>query len=130
MRLGDRFRDRKMLDVALIQYNKGLKIEPNNHVILNKIAKIYLVQKKFSLAEENFKKSLISSPNYGPTYTNLGNLYFLKEKYEEALNNYIQSNQINPFNPLIHKNMAAIYEKIGQEEKAKKEFEIFSILLN
>lgn len=129
VRLGDMYRQRERSKVALIQYEKGLRKEPNNHVILNKIGKTCSALGKFKEAEESFKKSLEVNPNYGPTYTNLATLYFFWEKLTLALKNYEESNQINPFNPLIHKYMGFIYYRLGEEAKAKREWTIARRLL-
>jgi len=129
VRLGDMYRQRGRFNVALIEYKKGLRKEPNNHVILNKIGKTYSALGKFTEAEESFKKSLEVNPNYGPTYTSLATLYFIREKLTLALENYEESNQINPFNPLIHKYMGFIYYRLGEEAKAKREWKIARRLL-
>jgi tetratricopeptide (TPR) repeat protein len=129
VRLGDMYRQRGRSNVALIEYEKGLRKEPNNHVILNKMGKTYSALGKFKEAEESFKKSLQVNPNYGPTYTNLGTFYFAQEKLTLALENYQESNQINPFNPLIHKYMGFIHYRLGEEAKAKREWTIARRLL-
>jgi len=129
VRLGDIYRQRRRFDVALAEYEKGLKIEPNNHIIINEIAKTYIALGKFRDAELSFNKSLEVNPNYGPTYTNLATLYFNQERLELALKNYEESNQINPFDPLIHKYMGLIHFKLGEEDKAKKEWKIAQKLL-
>ena len=129
VRLGDMYRQRGRFNVALIEYEKGSRKEPNNHVILNKMGKTYSALGKFKDAEESFKKSLQVNPNYGPTYTSLANLYFIQEKLTLALENYQESNQINPFNPLIHKYMGFIHYRLGEEAKAKREWTIARRLL-
>ena len=127
--LGDIYRQRGRFNVALIEYEKGLEKEPNNHVILNKVGKTYIALGKFREAEESFKKSLQVNPNYEPTYTNLATLYFTQERLELALENYQESNQINPFNPIIHKHMGLIHYRLGEEAKAKREWKIAQRLL-
>lgn len=124
IRLGDIYRQRGRLDVALIEYEKGLRGEPNNQVILNKMGRTYLALGKFVEAEESFKKSIEVNPNYGPTYTELANLYLSQQRLELARENYLQSNQINPFDPLIHKYMGLIHYELGEETKAKREWTI------
>jgi len=124
IRLGDIYRQKGRFDVALIEYGKGLRGEPNNQVILNKMGRTYLALGKFVEAEESFKKSIEVNPNYGPTYTELANLYLSQQRLELARENYLQSNQINPFDPLIHKYMGLIYYRLGEETKAKREWTV------
>jgi tetratricopeptide (TPR) repeat protein len=129
IRLGDIYSQRGRFNVALIEYEKGLRKEPNNHIILNKMGKTYLALGKLKEAEESFKKSLQVDPNYGPTYTNLATLYFIQEKLTLSMQNYKESNQINPFNPFIHKYMGIIYYRLGEETEAKREWKIAQKLL-
>jgi len=129
VRLGDIYCQRGRFNVALVEYEKGLRIEPNNHIILNKIAKTYIALGKFEEAEKSFKKSLEANPNYGPTYTNLATLHFTQERLDLALENYEESNEINPFNPLIHKYMGLIHYRLGEEVEAKREWTIAQRLL-
>jgi len=122
VRLGDIYRQRGRFNVALIEYKKGLREEPNSHVILNKMGKTCMALGKLREAEESFKKSLQVNPNYGPTYTNLATLHFTQGRLKLALQNFEESNQINPFNPLIHKYMGLIHYRLGEEVKAKREW--------
>ena len=124
VRLGDIYRQRGRFDVALIEYEKGLRKEPNNHIILNKMGTTYSALGKFREAEESFKKSLQVNPNYEPTYTTLATLYLNQERLKPALENYQESNQINPFNPLIHKCMGLIHYRLGEAGEAKREWAI------
>jgi len=129
VRLGDIYRQRGRYDVAIIEYGKGLKNEPGNHIILNKMGKAYIALGKIENGEEFFKKSLQSNPNYAQTYNELAGLYFAQDRFQLALENYEESNQINPFNPLIHKYMGLIYWRLGEEIKAEKEWRIAQTLL-
>ena len=129
IRLGDIYRQRGRFDVALIEYQKGLRKEPSNHIILNKMGRTYIELGKFTEAEESFKKSLEVNPNYGATYTDLATLYFTQERLKLALENYKQSNHINPFNPIIHKYMGLIHYRLGEQVEAEREWMIARRLL-
>ncbi len=129
IRLGDKFRLRGRYESALFQYGEALKKEPNNPVILNKIAKTYLSLNKPEEAEKNFLKAIATNPNYGTSYFNLGNLYLNQKKYKSAEENYQEYLQINPFNPYLHKNLGLAYYGLKEIEKAKNEWLITKKLL-
>ncbi len=128
VRLGNKFRKKKMYPVALIEYAKALELDPVNPVILNKIGKTYFDLGEFESAEENLKKSLEYNPNSANTHTNLGDLLFSRNRLEEALNSYVKSNHINPFNPAIHKSMGLIHFNLGNKEEAVREFKVTGML--
>ena len=123
IRLGDRFKKKGKLKIALHEYEKALKSHPYNPVILNRIGKIYFAMDDLIKAEESFKKAIQMNPNYVSSYTNLGDLYFYRRDFTRALDNYQESNRINPFNPSIHKNMGLIYYS-NDKEKALREWQI------
>lgn len=123
VRLGDRFKKKGKLLVALKEYEKALKLHPYNPVILNRMGKIYFATDDLIKAEESFKKAIQMNPNYVSSYTNLGDLYFYRRDFTRALDNYQESNRINPFNPSIHKNMGLIYYSTDKE-KALAEWQI------
>ncbi|MFH1258399.1 MAG: tetratricopeptide repeat protein [Elusimicrobiota bacterium] len=129
LRLGDRFRQRRAFSTAQEEYAKAEAIEPNNPVILNKLAKLLLDLGDPAKAEEKFKQAIQNNPNYGPVYTNYADLLFQQKRYREALTNYQESNRFNPFNPLIHKMMGIIYLQQNDQEKARQEWQIAQALL-
>jgi len=129
IRLGDKFRLRNRYDTALAEYEEALKKEPNNPLILNKIAKTYVHLSNLSKAEENFKKAILTNPDYGASYFNLGELYLNQGKYEDAKIQYKEYLQINPFNPYLHKNLGLVYFYLKDNLEAEKEWQIAKIFL-
>ena len=127
--LGDRFVENGMIPAAAEEYRKAEQVEPNNPVVLNKLAKILFSQGSVEDAILKVKKAAAANPNYVPSYTNLGNFYFYTGRYGDAASYYEQSNQINPFNPLIHKNMAGCYEQLKSEKKAEQEYSVVRDLI-
>ncbi len=127
--LGDRFVENGMAPAAEEEFRKAEKAEPNNPVVLNKLAKVLFSQGSVDDAILALKKAVSVNPNYVPSYTNLGNFYFYTGRYEDAAPYYEQSNQINPFNPLIHKNLAACYEQLKSGKKAEREYSVVRELI-
>jgi len=79
-------------------------------------------------AKQQLEKALEVNPNYVTTYTNLGDLYLIQGDYARAVENYLESNQINPFNPAIHKNMGIAYYKLNNPDRAVSEWKNALIL--
>jgi tetratricopeptide (TPR) repeat protein len=95
--LGDRFRQSGRLDAALIEYEKALKDEPDNALILLKAAKTHLALGQKDAAIENLRRATAMNPNYGTPHIELALLVEGKEA-EEHLQEAIA---INPFDPRI-----------------------------
>jgi tetratricopeptide (TPR) repeat protein len=87
LRLGDGLRKIGDNKGALYQYDKALKIEPFNPVILLRSAKTLFFSKKYDESESRLKLCIEKNPNYvsayeifGEQYFNLGNEYNSKRK--------------------------------------------------
>ncbi|MFH1784337.1 MAG: tetratricopeptide repeat protein [bacterium] len=123
VRLGDAFKKRGKFLPALSEYRKALVKQTHSPAILNRMGKVHIELGNLDKAQEYFKKAIATSPNYVSSYTNLAELYFNEKNMSKALEYYEESNQINPFNPIIHKNMGLIYNA-KDKEKAKREWKI------
>ena len=126
--LGDKFKRDKAYKVALIEYEKGLKQEPENSVILDKMGKTYFDMGNYLEAENKLRESLKYNPNSCNTYLNLGELLIAQNRLDEALKSLEQSNQINPYNPLLHREMGIILFNKNRKEDSIKEFKITLML--
>ena len=53
---------------------------------------------------------------------------WLRHAYEEARAALWEAVQINPFDPLIHQYLAESYRRLGKDEQAKQEQQLFEQL--
>ncbi len=93
VRLGDRFRLRENFEAALIEYNKALSDEPDNAIILLKVAKTHLALGNKPEAIRNLRRAVVKNPNYVTPHVELALL--LDEK--DALPHWHEAAAINPF---------------------------------
>ena len=83
---------------------------------------------KYTKAEEILKVSLEYYPEYTTSYISLGELYQRKGEYDAAIEILSQANHINPFNPIIHKNLALLYDKLNIKDDAEVELKRLMLL--
>jgi len=118
VRLGDRMRLKGYIEAALMQYEKALRQEPDNAVILLKAARMNLILKESAEAERLLRLAIEKNPNYGTPYLELAGLVEPKE----AVHLYLEANAINPFDPRIHAGLSEAYGKLGGDlERAFEE---------
>jgi len=129
VRLGDKFRKMKRYNVALIQYEHALEKEPENPVVLTKLARCLNEMNRHTEMEEKLRIAVAKNPHYPTAYVLLADYLYKEERLSEALPLYKEANAINPFNPYIHKNMGLIYMHIKDNVSAIIEFKAASILL-
>lgn len=117
--LGDLLRHEGLHSAAIIEYEKAFNkagiISPQ---IQNKLAMSYIMDTQYAKAEEILKTALAYYPEYTATYISLGELYQRKGEYADAVDILSRANHTNPFNPIIHKNLALLYDKLGKKEDA------------
>lgn len=122
IRLGDRMRIMGRDDASLIQYQKALEQEPDNGVVLLKVARVQIKLGNKSEAEKNLRRAVEKNPNYGTPYILLATLVESKEAVE-----LLQSAlAINPFDPHIHELLSNHYSSLGDQQKSTREREILS----
>lgn len=127
--LGDLLRREGLHSAAIIEYEKASKKAGNiSPQIQNKLAISYIMDTQYTKAEEILKISLEYYPEYTTTYISLGELYLRKGEYDDAVKILAQANHINPFNPIIHKNLAQLYQKLDKKENATLELKRLMML--
>jgi len=95
---------------------KLLEKEPDNFVILAKIALIYQIKKNFKTAIKYYKKSLAVNPNQPAIFTNLGSIYRTTGEYDKAIE-YLKKD-LNSYSNLF--NLGILFEKLGKISQARK----------
>jgi len=126
--LGDKFFLNKNYNVAIYQYKKAQKQQPYNPVIMTRIAKCYILQNKFEVAEQILKECILVNPNYVVAYELLVKLFYEKGEYDKAMDYYKDVLQINPFNWEIHKIVAQMLADLGKVKDATKKYETVLML--
>ena len=69
-------------------YEKALKLDERNPLILYKIARIYTEQENYSKSLEYLDRALEAVPDYGPAFIGRGWVYSQLSRYGEAIENY------------------------------------------
>ena len=127
--LGDLLRHEGLHSAAITEYEKAFNkagiISPQ---IQNKLAMSYIMDTQYAKAEEILKTALAYYPEYTATYISLGELYQRKGEYTSAVDVLSRANHINPFNPVIHKNLALLYDKLDRKDDAAVELKRLGLL--
>ena len=127
--LGDLLRHEGLHGAAIVEYEKAFKKAGNiSPQIQNKLATAYIMDTQYTKAEEILKVALKYYPEYTTTYILLGELYQRKGEYDAAIEILLQANHVNPFNPIIHKNLALLYNKLNRKDDAASELKRLMLL--
>jgi len=128
IRLGDRLRIKGELPLALLQYKKAEVKEPENSIVLVKIAKTYEAMKEFSKAERYFSRSLSAGPDNFVCLTSFSRFLFKRARYKECIPLLKKALDRNPFYREGYRMLSEIYEKLGKPRDDKKYREMMKLL--
>src|SRR3989338_7735345 len=128
--LGDLLRREGLHSTAIVEYEKAFNKAGNiSPQIQNKLAMAYILDTQYAKAEEILKVALEYYPEYTTTYISLGELYQRKGDYDIAIQLLSEANHINPFNSVIHKNLAMLFDKLCKKDEASIEVKRLRMLV-
>jgi predicted Zn-dependent protease len=96
--------------------------------LLNKLAGILMTQQRWQDALKHLERARWLAPDYVTTYTHLGQVYVAQDAYDKARDALSEAVQINPFDPLMHQYLAESYQRLGMDDRAKQEQQLFERL--
>ncbi|MFN4150905.1 MAG: tetratricopeptide repeat protein [Candidatus Sericytochromatia bacterium] len=96
-------------DLALKQFEKSIKIDPNFAEGYLGIGFVYRKMGKFNLSIKYLKKSLDLDPSMIDSYDNLGIAYIQQKNYKEAISIYLKAIENNYLSDSIYYNLSCAY---------------------
>jgi tetratricopeptide (TPR) repeat protein len=127
LRLGDRMRQAGRPDAALVHYGRALAAEPDNPVILLKVARSYRETGDTVNAEKMLRTAIGKNPGYVTPYQALGELYSAGGDYVRAAAVLEHANAINPFHPDTHRYLSRCRLAAGDRDGAV--YELRAVLM-
>ena len=121
--------DQKRINEALVNYEKGLKVDSKFAMIYNNLGLLYARNKDLSnnfnleKAINYYKKSITLNKNIPEPHNNLGTLYSTINKIEEAISFYKKAVEINPKFSIAFHNLGNAFMSLGKFDDAKENFE-------
>lgn len=95
-KLGIAYQHLYALDMAKLQYEKALSIDPKYAEALNNLGTVYYGQQNYGKAESFYQKALRLNPNCASFYSNLGTAYFADHNYKHGIAAYRKAFSIDP----------------------------------
>jgi len=120
-KLGISYFNENKIQLAYVEFQKALELDPNDKEALNAIGIIHLLKfEDFPKAADFFRKAIIIDPKFSEAYNNLGVAYEKMGKpydaiisYKKALSNPMYQKPENAYNSL-----GRVYYRLGRYEEA------------
>lgn len=95
-KLGIAYQHLYALDIAKLQYEKSLSLNPNYPEALNNLGTVYYGERNYHKAEVYYRKALQLKPGCASFYSNLGTAYFADHNYKRGMEAYRKAFSIDP----------------------------------
>jgi tetratricopeptide (TPR) repeat protein len=122
-RLGEAYLELGQVDEAQKEFILLSKIEPNNHEIIYKIARLFEDRDYSDSALANYKKAIDLNPHHASSHYRLGLMYFKRNAFNEARQELLTAIKLDPNNYAPHYYMGKISRMNGDRVKALEQFE-------
>ena len=100
-------------------YLELIRIAPTDFDALNNLANLLDRTGFRRAARLTYAEAIKWHPDKAIAYVNLGNTYLETDEVDAAQNQYEMALQLDPGLPEAHQGMSYVFERLGQEEKAK-----------
>jgi len=108
---------------AIRHYRNVLLIFPKIQGVYRQMGLIYLREKKYDQAVENLERSVAEEQVTFGLANNLGVAYLALEDYKQAEKNFLAAINLNPNYPLAFFNLATLYLRTSELDKAAEYFQ-------
>jgi len=95
-KLGIAYQHMYALDIAKLQYEKALEINPKYPEAINNLGTVYYGEQNYHKAEKYYHKAIRLEPNCASFYSNLGTAYFADHNYKRGIAAYKKAFSIDP----------------------------------
>lgn len=109
---------RKEYAEALLNYRKALEIEPKNYIIMNNISSMLLFLNSYAEAMSYSRSALNMRNDYVPSLINLGIANIQTSNLAEGESYLLKALSLEPANRYVLLNLAILYEKKGDNNRA------------
>lgn len=95
-KLGIAYQHLYALDIAKLQYEKALQLNPQYAEAINNLGTVYYGQQSYHRAEKFYQKAIRLKPNCASFYSNLGTAYFADRNYKRGMEAYRTAFSLDP----------------------------------
>jgi len=121
-KLGDSHVRQGNLDMALIQYDKALRLEPGRFGIRYKMGRLFLEKGLLEEAKKEFQGILRADPDHALSHEGMGRIYVKSGEWAEAEKSFLKATQSDAGLWQAHNFLGIIYDSQKQFETAVTQY--------
>ncbi len=113
----------KNYEIAKINFQKAIALDPLLWNSYNRLGNIYDREKKHKQAIKEYRTALTIKSDAGSIYNNLGYSLYLTEQNEEAVKAFYKALELNYTNKKVYNNLGMVFAKMELYDKALEVFQ-------
>jgi len=118
---------RDMDTIFLLQ--KAISTDETNYKAYYNLGNIYLKEKKYNTAIENYKLSIKNNKEFAYGWNNMGLAYLGLEDFAKAKSAFMRAISYKSSEPDFYYNLAFTYKKMNKKKQAEKMLNIYNTLI-
>ena len=119
---GTAYKDINEHDLAIADFNKAIRLNPDDVGAYSNRGAVYSNEGNFDLAIENFDKAIRLNPNYFGAYNNRGKAYSDKGDFDCAIADFDKAIELNPDDAEPYNNRGVSFHNKGEVDRAIIDF--------
>lgn len=118
--LGRSYFNEDKIQMAYVEFQKALELNPDNKEVLNALGVVYLQFDDLQKAEESFLKAIKIDSNYSEANTNLGATYGRMGRWSDAINSFKKAikNPLYKKPEIAYNGLGDAYYRLGRIDEA------------
>ena len=109
---------------AVTPLQQSIKLNPNNWEVYNILAVCHMRLNQLDKMLRVCETAVRLAPDEPKAHNSLGMSYFLQRRYFDATQSFTSAIRLDPDNPEFHENLGEAYKRLGEPERAAREFRI------
>ena len=128
--LGLAYLNQQDYEHAAKEFESDIALEPDEAFNYDRVATVEVLQQQNEAAEKNFRKALQLDPMLVSSHVGLAKIYQTKRLYPQSLAELSAAEKLSPEDYTIHNLRGQVLQRMGERDKAKAEFEIYTKMMN
>ncbi|MEW6161896.1 MAG: tetratricopeptide repeat protein [Nitrospirota bacterium] len=119
-RIGLSYFNEDKIQMAYVEFQKALELNPNDKEVLNALGVVYLRFEDFQKARESFLKAITLDPDFSEAHNNLGVTYGKMGRWSDTLNSFKAAlkNPVYQKPEIAYTGLGEAYYRLGRIDEA------------